>query len=128
MQVPQMDLGKTDTERILALEMFFDNIKWNNTALTVMTAILSFARMVGSMILLCKINSAVDLNWKLPVLFPLSYMAIVFLILLLIEHNRIPESPMRIPDRLMWSIYITPSFIIVIALVALVIVALGCVG
>ncbi len=109
----------------LSALFFLQYIKWNNTVLTVATAVFSLAYMTGSMILLGKMNSAIDLNWKVPVLFPLSYIAIVFLILLFLVHKQIPENPMRILDCLMWSIYTMPSFIIVIVLVILVIAAMS---
>ncbi len=96
-----------------------------NTALSVLAAILSFAYMACSMLLLGKTTRTTELNWKVPVLFPLSYIAIVFLALLFLVHKQIPENPTRILDCLMWSIYAMPSFIIVIWLVVLVIAALS---
>ncbi len=109
----------------LSALFFLQYIKWNNPSLTIATAIFSFAYMAGSIILLEKMDSAIDFSWKLPVLFPLSYTAIVFLILLFLVHKQIPNNPTRILDCLMWSIYTMPSFIIVIALVALVMVAMS---
>lgn len=109
----------------LSALFFLQYIKWNNTFLTIATAIFSFAYMAGSIVLLQKMDSAIDFSWKIPVLFPLSYTAIVFLILLFLVHKQIPDNPMRILDCLMWSIYTMPSFIIVIALVALVMVAMS---
>ena len=112
----------------LSTLFFLQYIKWNNTFLTIMTAILSFAYMIGSIVLLEKMNSAIDPNWKLPILFPLSHITIVFLVLLFLMHKQIPENPMRILDCLMWSIYTMPSFIIVIVLAVLVFAALGYAG
>lgn len=109
----------------LSALFFLQYIKWNNTFLTIATAIFSVAYMAGSIVLLEKMDSAIDFSWKIPVLFPLSYTAIVFLILLFLVHKQIPDNPMRILDCLMWSIYTMPSFIIVIVLVALVMVAMS---
>ena len=96
-----------------------------NTALSVLAAILSFAYMACSRLLLGKTTRTTELNWKVPVLFPLSYIAIVFLALLFLVHKQIPENPTRILDCLMWSIYAMPSFIIVIWLAVLAIAALS---
>ncbi|MBQ7378997.1 MAG: hypothetical protein IJW70_04865 [Clostridia bacterium] len=97
----------------------------SNTALTILSSILSFAYMAGSMLLLGKTGTPPVKNWKTAILFPLSYTVIVFLILLFLMQKQIPENPMRILDCLMWSIYSMPSFIIVIALIVLVLAAMA---
>lgn len=96
-----------------------------NTALNVLAAILSFAYMAGSMLLLGKTDSRPQKNWKTAVLFPLSYTVIIFLFSLFLMRKQIPEDPMRIVNCLMWSIYAMPSFIIVIWFVVLVMAALS---
>ncbi len=96
-----------------------------NTTLTILAAILSFAYMAGSMLLLGKTGTHPEKNWKTAVLFPPSYTVIIFLILLFLMHKQISENPMRIPDCLMWSIYTMPSFIMIILLVVLVMAALS---
>ncbi len=96
-----------------------------NVALNVLSAILSFAYMAGSMLLLGKTGTRPEKNWKTAILFPLSYTVIVFLILLFLMRKQIHEDPMRIVNCLMWSIYAMPSFIIVIWFVVLVMAALA---
>lgn len=96
-----------------------------NTALNVLAAILSFAYMVGSMLLLGKTDTSPQKNRKTALLFPISYTVIIFLILLFLLRKQLYEDPMHIIDCLMWSIYAMPSFIIVILLIALVMAALA---
>lgn len=99
--------------------------KYNNSALTIITAVLSLAFMVGSLIIISKKELIFKNTTRAAILFPLCYIALIFAFLLFVEQKRIPDNPMRVLDCFLWAVYTMPAFIIVLAILLLVIIAIA---
>ena len=103
-------------------------IKYHNTYITIFTGIISLTYMIVSVIIISKKDLIFENTVKAAILFPLIYTIIIFAFLIFIKHNFILDNPIIILDCFMYAIYMMPSFLAVMAILILVVVAMSYAG
>lgn len=101
---------------------------YNIKAVTITTGIVSLLYMVICIIIIGKKIFLPKNSVIATIVIPLIYTAIIFAVLLLIERKRIPDNPMRVLDCFLWAVYTMPAFIVVIAIIVIIVLAIGYVG
>ena len=98
---------------------------FNNTIVTIITAILSPTYMVGCVAFINKKESIYQSTLKASVAFPLGYITIVFTLLFALFFDVIKENTIMLLDCFLWSIYTMPAFIVVMVIVFLIMLLFG---
>ena len=84
--------------------------------------------MIVSVIIISKKDLIFENTVKAAILFPLIYTIIIFAFLIFINHKFILDNPIIILDCFMYAIYMMPSFLAVMAILLLVVVAMSYAG
>ena len=103
-------------------------IKYYNTYITILTGVISLTYMMVSVIIISKKDFIFENTTKVAILFPIIYTIIIFAFLIFIKHKFILDNPIIILDCFMYAVYMMPSFLIVMAILLLVLVAMAYAG
>lgn len=103
-------------------------IKYYNTYITILTGVISLTYMMVSVIIISKKDFIYENTTKAAILFPIIYTIIIFAFLIFIKHKFILDNPIIILDCFMYAVYMMPSFLTVMAILLLVLVAMAYAG
>ncbi len=103
-------------------------VKFENIFTTIVTSIFSACYITGSIVIINKKELIFENTKKVLILFPIIYILIIFAFLIFVNLKFIDENPKIILDCFLYSVYMMPSYLPLMALVVLVIAGLGYAG